>query len=107
MNLFRTKSIAEMRKAATHSGMAKTLGAFDLILLGIGAVIGTGIFVLTGVRRACRHDILHLFRACLCTCRACLCGICLRRSGVRQCVHLYIRIAWRVHRVHRRLEFGS
>ena len=52
MNLFRTKSIAEMRKAATHSGMAKTLGAFDLILLGIGAVIGTGIFVLTGVAAA-------------------------------------------------------
>ena len=52
MNLFRTKSIAEMRKAATHSGMAKTLGAFDLILLGIGAVIGTGIFVLSGVAAA-------------------------------------------------------
>ncbi len=52
MNLFRTKSIAEMRKTAEHSGMAKTLGSLDLILLGIGCVIGTGIFVLTGVAAA-------------------------------------------------------
>lgn len=52
MNLFRTKSIAEMQKTAEHSGMAKTLGALDLILLGIGCVIGTGIFVLTGVAAA-------------------------------------------------------
>ena len=52
MNLFRTKSIEQMRAAAAESGMAKTLGAFDLILLGIGCVIGTGIFVLTGVAAA-------------------------------------------------------
>lgn len=52
MNLFRTKSIEQMRAAAENSGMAKTLGAFDLILLGIGCVIGTGIFVLTGVAAA-------------------------------------------------------
>ena len=41
MNLFRTKCIEQMRETAAHSGMAKTLGAFDLILLGIGCVIGT------------------------------------------------------------------
>ncbi|MBE6075488.1 MAG: amino acid permease [Selenomonas ruminantium] len=52
MNLFRTKSIEQMRAAAANSGMAKTLGALDLILLGIGCVIGTGIFVLTGVAAA-------------------------------------------------------
>lgn len=52
MNLFRTKSIAELQETAAHSGMAKTLGALDLILLGIGCVIGTGIFVLTGVAAA-------------------------------------------------------
>ncbi len=33
-------------------GLKKCLGAFDLILLGIGAIIGTGIFVLTGVAAA-------------------------------------------------------
>jgi APA family basic amino acid/polyamine antiporter len=34
------------------SGLKKCLGAFDLTLLGIGAIIGTGIFVLTGVAAA-------------------------------------------------------
>ncbi len=52
MNLFRTKSIEQMRTMAASSGMVKSLGAFDLILLGIGCVIGTGIFVLTGVAAA-------------------------------------------------------
>lgn len=52
MNLFRTKSITAMRTLAQSSGMKKSLGAMDLILLGIGCVIGTGIFVLTGVAAA-------------------------------------------------------
>ncbi|MFA6850429.1 MAG: amino acid permease [Selenomonadaceae bacterium] len=52
MNLFRTKSIEQMRAMAANSGMTKSLGAFDLVLLGIGCVIGTGIFVLTGVAAA-------------------------------------------------------
>jgi APA family basic amino acid/polyamine antiporter len=34
------------------TGLKKCLGAFDLTLLGIGAIIGTGIFVLTGVAAA-------------------------------------------------------
>ena len=29
--------------------LARTLGALDLTMLGIGAIVGTGIFVLTGV----------------------------------------------------------
>lgn len=33
---------------AQASPLKKTLGVFELTLLGIGAVIGTGIFVLTG-----------------------------------------------------------
>ena len=52
MNLFRTKSIEQLQAAAKTSGMVKSLGAIDLILLGIGCVIGTGIFVLTGVAAA-------------------------------------------------------
>lgn len=47
--LFRKKSaICEDQ----NSGMKKCLGAFDLTLLGVGAIIGTGIFVLTGVAAA-------------------------------------------------------
>jgi APA family basic amino acid/polyamine antiporter len=36
--------------AASHAphGLKKVLGPFDLILMGIGAIVGTGIFVLTG-----------------------------------------------------------
>ena len=29
--------------------LTKTLGAFDLTMLGIGAIIGTGVLVLTGL----------------------------------------------------------
>ena len=52
MDLFRRKSIDELRAAAAASGMLKNLAAVDLLMLGIGAVIGTGIFVLTGVAAA-------------------------------------------------------
>ncbi|MBN3769954.1 amino acid permease [Burkholderia sp. Se-20378] len=49
MSLFRTKDLAAM-VAASHvpHGLKKVLGPFDLILMGIGAIVGTGIFVLTG-----------------------------------------------------------
>ncbi|WP_028451923.1 amino acid permease [Chitinilyticum aquatile] len=50
MSLFRTKNIDAMI-AAAHTrpgGLKKVLGPLDLVFLGIGAIIGTGIFVLTG-----------------------------------------------------------
>jgi APA family basic amino acid/polyamine antiporter len=47
--LFSTKSVDKLRSDAEYSyGLKRSLGAFDLILLGIGGIIGTGIFVLTG-----------------------------------------------------------
>lgn len=46
-SIFRTKSI-EMH----NTGLKKCLSALDLTLLGIGAIIGTGIFVLTGIAAA-------------------------------------------------------
>ncbi|HEY8191996.1 MAG TPA: amino acid permease [Alphaproteobacteria bacterium] len=46
-NLFRKKLTSEC-----ETGLRKVLGAFDLTMLGIGAIIGTGIFVLTGVAAA-------------------------------------------------------
>ncbi len=36
----------------SQAGLKQCLGAFDLTLMGIGAIIGTGIFVLTGVAAA-------------------------------------------------------
>jgi APA family basic amino acid/polyamine antiporter len=34
--------------AQKPGGLAKVLGPMDLVLMGIGAIVGTGIFVLTG-----------------------------------------------------------
>lgn len=47
MDLFRKKAINEMTQADTH--LAQCLSAFDLVFLGIGAIIGAGIFVITGI----------------------------------------------------------
>jgi APA family basic amino acid/polyamine antiporter len=47
--LFATKSVDQLRADAEHShGLKRSLTATDLITLGIGAIIGTGIFVITG-----------------------------------------------------------
>lgn len=49
VQLFATKSVDQLRSDAEHShGLKRALGAMDLVMLGIGAIIGTGIFVLTG-----------------------------------------------------------
>ncbi|HET9133017.1 MAG TPA: amino acid permease [Gemmatimonadales bacterium] len=49
MSLFRRKSIAVLQaEAAGDHGLQRALGPINLIMLGIGAIIGTGIFVLTG-----------------------------------------------------------
>ena len=50
-SLFKKKSIAQATSAAEH-GLARRLSGMDLTLLGIGAIIGAGIFVLTGVAAA-------------------------------------------------------
>jgi APA family basic amino acid/polyamine antiporter len=53
-NLLRTKSIEQLVGDVEHGSKAlkRSLGAWDLTLLGIGAIIGTGIFVLTGTAAA-------------------------------------------------------
>ena len=49
MGLMRKKSVQGMLAfAQTSQGLRKELSAFDLTMLGIGAIIGPGIFVLTG-----------------------------------------------------------
>jgi APA family basic amino acid/polyamine antiporter len=53
-NLFKTKSLEQLVADVEHGGRAlkRSLSALDLTLLGIGAIIGTGIFVLTGTAAA-------------------------------------------------------
>ncbi len=50
MQIFRTKTSAADDSCAVT--MKRCLSAFDLVLLGIGCIIGTGIFVLTGIAAA-------------------------------------------------------
>ncbi|TKH89835.1 amino acid permease, partial [Bacillus cereus] len=48
-NLFRKKSVRKLLQDSESKTLTKTLGAFDLTMLGIGAIIGTGVLVLTGL----------------------------------------------------------
>jgi APA family basic amino acid/polyamine antiporter len=49
MNLFRRKSVTDLQaEALTDHSLKRALGPVNLTALGVGAIIGTGIFVLTG-----------------------------------------------------------
>lgn len=48
MNIWHRKSLTELRNDAEQPLLRRTLGPVDLTALGIGSIIGTGIFVLTG-----------------------------------------------------------
>src|SRR5712671_4768833 len=49
MNVFRRKSVTQLQAdALTDQSLKRALGALNLTALGVGAIIGTGIFVLTG-----------------------------------------------------------
>lgn len=52
MSLFRKKSLGSMLAAAEGKGLKRTLGAGNLIALGIGAIIGAGLFVRTAAASA-------------------------------------------------------
>ncbi len=52
MTLMTRKSIAELTAEAETGTLRRTLGAFSLTTLGVGAIIGAGIFVITGTAAA-------------------------------------------------------
>lgn len=48
--IFRRKPVSDLVKEATgERALSKVLGPFELTFLGVGAIIGTGIFVITGI----------------------------------------------------------
>ena len=53
-SLWRVKPVDLILRQSEDSehGLKRTLGPFSITLLGIGAIVGTGIFVLTGVAAA-------------------------------------------------------
>ena len=47
-NILKKRSIEELIATSKSSELKKTLNVFDLIIIGIGAVVGTGIFAIIG-----------------------------------------------------------
>ncbi|WP_123053242.1 amino acid permease [Clostridium sp. JN-1] len=75
MNIFKKKSLHELMKSVEKTGLKKNLKAKDIAALGIGAVVGVGIFVATGEgAHAAGPGIIISF--VLCGIIACLCGLC-------------------------------
>ncbi|MGA2240455.1 MAG: amino acid permease [Verrucomicrobiota bacterium] len=53
MNLFRRKRVTDLQaEALTDKSLHRALGPLNLVTLGVGCIIGTGIFVLTGTAAA-------------------------------------------------------
>ncbi|KAJ1662967.1 hypothetical protein IW140_006058 [Coemansia sp. RSA 1813] len=52
VRLFTRKSIDQILREGSNTQMRRVLGRLDLIAIGVGAIIGSGIFVLTGVAAA-------------------------------------------------------
>ena len=50
---FKTRTLEEeLQEAMLRGNLRRSLGRFDLLMLGLGVVIGTGVFSLTGVAQA-------------------------------------------------------
>ena len=55
-HITRIKAPDEMLAEAKDGGLEKTLGVWDLIILGVGAIIGSGIFAVVGIAAAGSAD---------------------------------------------------
>ncbi len=76
MTLFTKKPVTELRAEAAAGTLRRALGPVHLTMLGIGAVIGTGIFVLTGTA-ASQHAGPALALSMVLAAAACaLAGLC-------------------------------
>ena len=79
MSLFATKSIEQLKSEAADSGehsLKRVLGPVNLITLGIGAIIGTGIFVLTGQAAAAHAGPAIVLSMVLAGFASALAGLC-------------------------------
>ncbi len=55
-HITKIKAPDEMLAEASEQGLEKTLGVWDLIILGVGAIIGSGIFAVVGIAAAGSAD---------------------------------------------------
>ena len=67
MNIFRKKDVSRDR-----TDMRRHLRLLDLILLGIGAMVGTGIFTITGTAAATLAFCSLREYVCFLLCRICV-----------------------------------
>ena len=123
-SLFRKKSIAQIQADAAaglsdHAqdgtggdggGLRRSLGTFDLTMLGIAAIVGAGIFALVGeasFKGGPGVVLLFIFASDrLRICRALLCGIRVENSDCGFGLHLRLRQFRRIDRVDYRLGFA-
>ena len=106
------KPISEIVSDIEHHGFSKSLGALSITFIGIGAIIGTGIFVLTGQAAAalCRprdRDFDGARRRCQRARRPVLRGAGLDRADRRARLHLLVRDARRIRGLDHRLGSGA
>lgn len=79
MSLFATKSIDQLKAEAQQTGehsLKRVLGPLNLVTLGIGAIIGTGIFVLTGQAAAAHAGPAIVLSMVLAGIASALAGLC-------------------------------
>jgi APA family basic amino acid/polyamine antiporter len=75
-HLFSTKPIGQLHEADLDNELHRTLDAKALVLLGIGAIIGTGIFVLTGTAAANHAGPALIVAFLIAGCGCALAGLC-------------------------------
>lgn len=52
MSFWKKKSVEEIQAEANAQGLQRTLGPLNLIMIGIGAIVGAGLFSITGIAAA-------------------------------------------------------
>lgn len=73
---FRKKPVEELLKKNNGVQLKQTLGPFDLIMLGVGAIVGTGIFILPGTVAASHAGPAIIFSFILAAIVCALAGMC-------------------------------
>ncbi len=113
-NLLATKPLnllmEEARETGEHS-LKRTLGVFQLTALGVGAIIGAGIFVMVGLGAQYAgpgtHFVVRSVRTGLRLCRTLLRGVRGHDSTGGQRLHLRLCDAGRIAGVDHRLGFDA
>ncbi len=97
MALTTTRSIADLQAEAERPTLRRALGPLNLTALGIGSVIGTGIFVLTGTAASQNAGPALVLSMIIAAVGCAFAGPLLRRAGVDdpgggERVHLRLRL---------------